>query len=436
MSNEAGAGETPQADIAMGEAQDQASIAPVTAAERIASLDFIRGVAVMGILAANIVAFGQPFTAYMYPDAFLTEHGPVSDWLLVLQFVVIDNKMRGLFTLLFGAGLYLFMERTWARGGTRWRQMWRLTVLLLFGAIHFYFIWMGDILMYYAMIGFAVVPMLRWSAKTQFGIALTGYVAGILFYAAFVSFPYLIAETDMGDAVTFTEAREQLAAGKLEDIERSAEATELKMEGDFIGLVEFRLANHAFDPFSNIFFFAFESLPLMLLGVALYRMGFFSGGFERRTLIRWGWIGLALGGLMSLAIALWLKAGGFTYYAMLAGFVAWTPLPQLMMVLGMAALLVAYSPQWTGWLGQRISAAGRAAFTNYLGTSILMIFVFQGWGLGLFGEFARPGLYLVTFLTWCLMLAWSKPWLERYRYGPLEWLWRSMTYGRLFALKR
>ncbi len=99
------------------------ALAPVTASERIGSLDFIRGIAVMGILAANIVAFGQPFQAYMYPEAFLTDHGVVSDWLLVAQFVIIDGKMRGLFTLLFGAGMYLFMERTWSRGGTRWRQM-------------------------------------------------------------------------------------------------------------------------------------------------------------------------------------------------------------------------------------------------------------------------------------------------------------------------
>src|SRR5687767_5973229 len=81
--------------------------------ERIVSLDFIRGIAVMGILAANIVAFGQPFAAYMYPESFLTEHGPASDAMWIAQFVLIDGKMRGLFTLLFGAGHYLFMERAW-----------------------------------------------------------------------------------------------------------------------------------------------------------------------------------------------------------------------------------------------------------------------------------------------------------------------------------
>ena len=110
--------------------------------------------------------------------------------------------------------------------------------------------------------------------------------------------------------------------------------------------------------------------------------------------------------------------------------------PRLPMILGLAALMVAYAPSFTGWLGQRVSAAGRAAFTNYLGTSILMLFVFHGWALGLYGELGRPQLYLVTLFGWAVMLAWSKPWLERYRYGPLEWLWRCLTYGKWFALRR
>jgi uncharacterized protein len=174
----------------------------------------------------------------------------------------------------------------------------------------------------------------------------------------------------------------------------------------------------------------------MLIGVALYRMGFFSGAFDRAKLLRWGWIGVIAGGLVHLAIGLVVQAGGFTYYGTLSAFVAWSPLPRLWMVLGMAALLVAYGPSATGWLGERVRAAGRAAFTNYLGTSIVMMFVFHGWALGLFGQLNRPQLYIVVALAWVLMLAWSKPWLDRYRYGPLEWLWRCLTYGKVFPLRK
>ena len=90
----------------------------------------------------------------------------------------------------------------------------------------------------------------------------------------------------------------------------------------------------------------------------------------------------------------------------------------------------------SGWLAERISAAGRAAFTNYLGTSIVMLVLFHGWGVGLYGALGRTELHLVTLAAWVLMLAWSKPWLERFRFGPLEWLWRCLTYLRVFPLRR
>jgi uncharacterized protein len=150
----------------------------------------------------------------------------------------------------------------------------------------------------------------------------------------------------------------------------------------------------------------------------------------------WGWAGLIAGGLLHLAIGLFVRENGFGFYTVQAAFIGWSPLPKLAMMLGLAALMVEYSPRWTGELAERVRAAGRAAFTNYLGTSIAMLFVFHGWALGLFGELNRPQLYIVVALAWAVMLLWSKPWLERYRYGPLEWLWRCMTYGRIFSLKR
>jgi len=422
-------GSVPILDNEPSESSVSSDLAPISVSERIGSLDFIRGIAVMGILVANIVAFGQPFQAYMYPEAFLTDHGPVSDWLLVAQFVLIDGKMRALFTILFGAGLYLFMERTWARGGTRWRQMWRLFVLMLFGMVHFYLIWAGDILFYYAVIGFLVVPCLRWRPNVQLWVGITGYLVGSFIYAAMLSFPFLIADTSFGEAEGMAESRVEMAKSKAEALEDGTVQTAFVQSGDYAGLVAHRMSEQWHEPLSNALLFALETLPLMFLGVALYRMGFFSGSFDSRKLRRWGWIGVLAGASLSLAIILFIKAEGYTY-------VGWSPLPRLMMALGIAALLVVYSSHWTGWLAQRVSAAGRAAFSNYLGTSIVMLFVFHGWALGLFGELNRPLLYVVAGLTCALMLVWSKPWLDRYRYGPLEWLWRCLTYGKLFPLKR
>ncbi len=428
-----GAGSVIDPAIGQGTSPD---LIPVRQQDRIASLDLIRGLAVMGILAANIVAFGQPFEAYTYPDAFLVAHDTVSDWLLVAQYVLVDNKMRGLFTLLFGAGMYLFMERAWAKGATRWLQLWRLVILLGFGLFHFFVLWRGDILTYYALLGILALPLLRLKAVTQLGIGLTAYLVGTLLSAVSLSFPYLIAETPFGKQTEFETTREELVAGKAGALADAALETRLTEAGDFAGLIAHRWTAHGSDPFTNSLFFLLETLPLILIGAALYRMGFFSGVFARAKMLRWGWVAVIVGGIMSLGIALFLEAGEYSYYLMLAGYIGWSPLPQLLMTLGLAALLVVYSSGWTGWLGQRVSAAGRVAFTNYIGTSVLMLVVFQGWGLGLFGEFARPGLYLVMIFAWVVMLAWSKPWLDRFRYGPLEWLWRCLTYRKIFPLRR
>ena len=413
------------------------TIAPTAVSERIDTLDFIRGLAVMGILAANIVAFGQPMDAYMYPAAFQTDPGDPGGWMWIMQFILIDGKMRGLFTLLFGAGIYLFMEKAWARGATRWLQAWRLAILMVFGMIHFFFIWPGDILFYYALFGFAVLGCLRWSVRTQLVAGLVGYILGVLLMGGSLTVPWLIADTPFGQSSPeIAEQRDDMIAEIDNTLAHGEVPNAAIASGDYGALVTHRLTEQWYEPLANAMLFGFESLPLMLIGVALYRLGFFSGAFPRATLLRWGWIGVILGGLAHLGIGLAVKAYGFSYYATLAGFVGWSTLPRLWMVLGLAALLVAYAPSATGWLGERVRAAGRAAFTNYLGTSVAMMFVFHGWALGLFGELNRLQLYIVVVLAWVGMLAWSKPWLDRHYYGPLEWLWRCLTYRTVFPLKK
>lgn len=412
------------------------AIAPVGAAERIDTLDFIRGLAVMGILAANIVAFGQPMMAYFTPGKFLVPAGDPDGWMWIAQFILVDGKMRGLFTLLFGAGMYLFMEKAWARGATRWLQAWRLVILLGFGLFHFYFIWFGDILSLYALVGLIVLACLKWSIKTQLWVGLAGYMLGVVFYA-FTVFPWLVTGTALGDSSPeMAEMRDGMRAEMQSQIAEQAPVNEAIASGDYAALVAHRIGEQGLEPFTNVFLFGFETLPLMLIGIALYRIGFFSGAIAREKLVLWGWTGMIAGGLAHLAIGLLMQADGFSPFGTQAAFLGMSALPRLWMVIGLAALLVAYAPSATGWLGDRLRAAGRAAFTNYLGTSVVMMFLFHGWALGLFGQLNRPQLYVVVVLAWVLMLAWSKPWLDRYRYGPLEWLWRCLTYRTVFPLRK
>ncbi len=409
---------------------------PVGAKDRIETLDFVRGIAVMGILVANIVGFGQPFSAYLYPTAWLGGSGDPDGWLWIAQFVAIDGKMRVLFTVLFGAGVYLFMERAWARGQSRWLQAWRLLILLSFGLIHFFFLWKGDILAFYGLCGLVVLPLLKLSVKHMLGIGVTVYVVGALFLAVAMGPLGYVADTPANGDEGLIEFQKQLAIGKAQALKEDAILTELKLEGSYVEIAAHKLSENTFDAFINGWLIVCETIPMMLIGMALYRIGFFSGGAPPSDLKKWGWIAVIVGALANLAIGLYVQGSGFSYYSTISAFFGLSPFPRAVMALGIAALLVAYSQGLSGWLAVRVRAAGRAAFTNYLGTSLVMVFLMHGWALGLYGELSRPELYGVVIACWVLMLVWSKPWLERYRYGPLEWLWRCLTYRQLFPLKR
>ncbi len=403
---------------------------------RIASLDFIRGIAVMGILAANIVAFGQPMTAYLFPGAFTVPHSEAENWMWVAQFVLIDGKMRGLFSLLFGAGMYLFLEKAWARGQGIWLQVQRLCWLGLFGIVHFFFVWRGDILLLYACAGMAALLFVGLSRRKQLVMGLLGYFGGALLYGAFVGFLPAVADTEVGERAAFAQMANELEAEKQAELADGRLETDLISNGQYGTWVSHNLSVHGDELLFNIFMSWFETLPLMMIGMAAYRYRLFDGGVASRWQQRWGWGLLLAGTAMTIPVALWANAGGLTYYGTLAAMVGWSMVPRLLAILGLVALLALWGQSVGGWLVDRISAAGRAAFTNYLGTSIFMLIVFHGWAGGLFGKLGRTELYLVMFATWVLMLVWSKPWLDRYRFGPFEWLWRCLTYRQVFALRR
>ena len=411
---------------------------PVRAAERLVSLDFIRGVAVLGILFANITAFGQPYMAYFWPEA-LTEPATAGDknvWLF--QTIFIDHKFRGLFSLLFGAGIYLFMERAWTRGSGRRLQFRRLAFLALFGLIHYFLIWRGDILTAYAVTGMIALAFVRWSAKTQLVTGLCLYVFGFLLMVLMMGGQLAMAKIPELAGQADPAAIAQIEAAPRDALTSAAEEVELFREGSYPQIVEKVVTEDAGQLVTEVLLVPLtETLALVLIGMALYRMGFFSGAFDRAKMRRWGWIGIVAGVLVTIPLALWPYRTGFDFFTTLFVFNAVGRIGQLPMALGLAALLVLWAPSAAkGWLGSRFAAAGRMAFSNYLGTSIIMMFVFHGWALGLFGYLGRVELFGVVVVTLIAMLAQSKAWLAWFRYGPLEWLWRCLAYGKMFEIRR
>ena len=402
---------------------------------RITSLDFIRGIAVVGILWANIVGYARPAVAYRWQSVFYElDWADNAVWLF--QYVLIDGKLRGLFALLFGAGIVLFLERARAKGvNARRLQFRRLLWLALFGMAHYLLLYRGDILFHYSVLAMVAMWAVFWKPKWLL-------IAGALLYCA----DSVGATMDLGGWVQFEERALAAPQGSEIRAEYSAEieamreearaGSELFATGSLSAIVAQR-ASRVEDFIGSTMFMAFDSLPLMLIGAALFRLGLFSGGMDRRKMIRWGLIGTAVGALAHLPFGLWAIAEGFP--PALNSFVMYGPahVIRLPMIVGYAALLAAMAPRWSPtWLGQRFSFAGRMAFTNYIGMSLVMAVIFQGWGLGLFDRFDRVALLSFVALGAALMLGWSKPWLESFRFGPLEWLWRCLTYGRLFPLRR
>jgi uncharacterized protein len=205
--------------------------------------------------------------------------------------------------------------------------------------------------------------------------------------------------------------------------------------GPWAGVAHSQLTKHAFDPLIFAMMFGPETLGYMLLGMAALKSGYLTGQWSdeqyRRAAIRGFSIAIPF-----YLLLLWLIfRSQFSVPALFAYSVAATVLVRPFMIAAVAATVILLTRK-DGWLVGRISAAGRAAFTNYLGTSILMTGLFYGWGLGLFGSLSRAELWLVVIVMWVVMLAWSKPWLDRFHYGPFEWLWRSLSRGELQPMKK
>ncbi|WP_336985787.1 DUF418 domain-containing protein [Altererythrobacter aquiaggeris] len=411
---------------------------PVKSDHRIVSLDFIRGIAVLGILFANITAFGQPFMAYFWPQALTGGYTQTDSAVWVFQMIFIDYKFRIMFTLLFGAGIYLFMERAWSRGSSRWLQFRRLVALAVFGLIHYFLIWRGDILTVYALWGIIALSMMKWKAKTQLITGIAVYIIGSLLMLGMMGGNYLAAVNPDVAAQLPPEAREQIAAAPAEILEDSRADTALFTGDSYSAIVADTIENETGQLVQELIFVGLtETLALILMGMALYRYGFFNGTLDPVKMKRWGWTGVIGGMLFTAPIALWTAASGFPFFQVMFAFQGLLGLPAIFMSIGLMALFALWAPTATQTaLGQRFVAAGRMAFTNYLGTSIILLPVFHGWGLGLFGELHRLELFGVVLAVWVLMLLWSKWWLDRFRYGPLEWLWRCMTYLKVFPLKR
>lgn len=420
---------------------------PLAPAQRVETIDVLRGFALQGILLMNILAFGLPFRAYVDPTVDGATDG--------LDFAVYcgvelfaEGTMRALFSLLFGAGVIILSGGANPKpAGVYYRRQLLLLAFGLFDA--FVLLWTGDILVLYALAGMVLYWVRGWSPKRLFVLAglLFGYL--LVFYMAM--FALLTVLPDLAGAA---QARIDAGAG--------AAAADRALVAEWAGLkaqfqpppealareaVKFQgaygeafLANGAevlgLYAAAYPLFLYWDALACMVLGMALYKTGVLPGARGARFFGVLAAVGFCVG-LAVNGFELAMKTGsGFALSWVSGASVVTYDIGRVAMALGYLSLVaLACARGWFHPVRRVLAAVGRMALTNYLLQSVFGLFIFHALGLGLWSGLARHQLYLVVLAEWIVVALFSVWWLGRFRFGPMEWLWRALTYRRLSPMR-
>jgi uncharacterized protein len=391
------------------------ALGPVPSAERITVVDCLRGAALFGILAANMRGFAAPAEAYLRPDLMWT--GPdliaqsMVDWLISGKFITI-------FSALFGAGFAILMERAAARNRGIVFYLRRMTVLLVIGALHAFLLWWGDILMSYAVCGFVLLLFRNRSQRTVFWWGQGLYWFILLLFAGF----YIAVLTGVPPP-EFPSATP----------ERIQESIRTYTSGTFGEIMRLRAREWAM--LNSFIVFLTRVLGLFLLGVYIWRQGYLKDPAAHLDWWRraWQWglpIGL-VGNFIVIVAIYWMGINPMrTSLAMLGIFTLQSAaVPALSLAYTAGIVLLYQHETWRRRL-QPFSYVGRMALTNYLMQSLICTTIFYSYGLGLYGRVGPALAVPLTILVYGLQVPFSQWWLERHQYGPMEWLWRRLTYGQ------
>ena len=399
-----------------------AETAPVGERDRLDYLDILRGVAVLAIFAVNIKAMLAAFPYYSNASLWPGEFDMA---VAALQAYVIEDKWRTVFTALFGAGLALIAERAAAKGvGSLGLLSRRLFFLALFGLFHLLAIWVGDILFTYAVAGFLAFWFRNAGARTLLLTGAASLFVAVLWNTAFAAAPAMIPEVR-------AEIEPFLWGTDPAYLEEDAQT----MLGGVGGHLEQRFTSA--QEYIFIYFFAggywLETFALMLAGMWAFRIGFFTGAASRRTYAIAAVAGLGCAVVLDTIRWTLMNVHGwdFAAYCYLQIFNQLDGYAGAVGYAGLIGFLVRL-----GWAPHAVAATGRMAFTNYIACSLIGTTLAYGHGFGLYGALTNLQLLMITVAVWAAILVWSPLWLARFRFGPLEWLWRSLTYGEVQPFRR
>jgi uncharacterized protein len=395
-------------------------LTPVSGGERIEIIDIVRGLALFGILAANIRGFAAPAIVYFQPDLYWTGLGDRLAQAFIDTF--IQGKFITIFAFLFGVGFAVQLSRAEARGvRLGWTYARRLLLLIGFGLIHGLLIWFGDILLVYGLIGFTLLLFRKRRNGTLVTWAVLGMLVPLLIVGLIVGAMAAGAEIPMPPK----PAPEQLEA-----------QTAVFSSGSWSAIQRQRVTDAISLNWGMLPFFGTHVMGIFLLGMLAWRRRFFQPAPEslpryRRTML-WA-LSLGVAGNLAATLIRWVYGIGPMdlspplFVVMLIQAVS---VPLLSLGYICAAIVVSHSPVWRPRLS-RFGAVGRTALSNYLLQAVIGTLIFYSYGLGLFGTMGPALLILPTITIFALQVVASAWWLERFRFGPAEWLWRTLTYGKL-----
>ncbi len=403
------------------------SSAPVLGKERVVSLDVLRGVAILGILLMNIVTFSMVLGAYTNPVVYGDLSGP-DYWTWLTLHVLADMKFMTIFTVLFGAGVCIFMERAAAKGPSPWPlHLKRMGWLLLIGLLHAHLLWYGDILYSYAMCGFVIALMRNWRPRTL-------CILGGLAMCIPIAITQLLAWTMQWWP---PEAMVEIAApANLQSAQNVAEIA--AYSGSYADEFSHRtVLSLTMQLFIFPIIMVWRGAGMMLVGMALWKWGILSASRSTRFYATMLSIGLAVGVFLTLMGVRAKLASNWDPVVVEWTSMAWNYVGSMFTAAAwIAAVMLVCKLELLGVARRALASVGRMAFTNYIGQTVICTTLFYGHGLGWFNTFERVELLWVVAGVWTFQIAFSVLWLRAFRFGPLEWLWRSLSYGSLQSMGR
>ncbi len=410
---------------------------PVPRQERILALDVARGIAVLGVLMMNIWAFAGPQAFFDYPFAIAECAGaPVATWVVI--HTLFEGTQRTLLSLLFGAGALLLLTRLEVNSppGTA-RGIWyrRTFALIAFGLINAYvFLWPADILFVYGLAGLCLYPLRHLRTPILLAIVLAALAVPAVLRGLEISHlnSLEVASSASPDSAAATEWAKELKKARPSPRDEEMAADIRTMQTGTLADIVVRQAKVSLilQTIVAVKWWFLDALAMMILGMVLCRSGVLTRPAPRSRYVAMSAVGFTIG----LPLALWQTSALLTsdFHPVTAEVTKLTyDVRRLAMALGYLGLILWFC-QATGGIAIRraLAAVGRMALTNYLAQSILCAVIFYGFGLGLYGRVTGFELYGIVLLIWALELAWSVAWLARFRIGPVEWVWRSLTYRR------